>query len=117
MKNKGGRPSKQVKRKLKLSAHCTGLEKNIIISKAKACNMPVSKYLRIMAIDGEITIKSYPREILNLTSQINHIAANCYMIARKSNFNKALSDNEMEILKALPNELQKLSLSIKSSIK
>ena len=82
-KNKGGRPPKQIKRNIKLSTHCTLLERTIIEGKSKAAMLTVSEYLRTQAISGNVLVKTYPREILKISTQLNQIAANTHNISKK----------------------------------
>lgn len=116
-KNKGGRPPKAIKRVAKLSTHTTLLEKSIIEGKAKSANISVSELLRNMTIQGSIVVKTYPREILKITTILLQIAANTYNISKKLNFNQPLSIQDLEVLSKLPEEFKNLSSFIKESLK
>lgn len=116
-KNKGGRPPKAIKREVKLSTHCSLLESSIILGKAKSATISVSEYLRTQAIAGKIILKTYPKEILKITTQLSQIAANTNNISKKMNYNQMLSIEDLEILSRLPDDFKNLSSFIKNSLK
>jgi hypothetical protein len=114
---KGGRPHAEQKRCIKLSTHCTLLEQSLIQAKAKSVNTSISELLRKMTLEGVIIVKSYPLEILKITTQLNHIAANVNGIAKRVNFNEPLSFDDLNDIRNWPEELMKLSKIIKESLK
>jgi hypothetical protein len=115
--NKGGRPPAKQKRSRKLSTHCTVLECSIIEGKAKSANLSVSELLRKMTIDGEVIVKTYPKEILKITTQLSQIAANTHGIHKKLNFNQVLSFQDLEEIKNWSEEFKNLSSFIKETLK
>src|SRR5690606_18122674 len=86
-KNKGGRPKKAIKRDQLLNMKCTLTERKVIQYKAKLANLSVSEYLREMGLTGKIDRreKKLPKEILQFTGTLNHVAANLNQIAKKRN--------------------------------
>ena len=115
--NKGGRPKVQVQRNYKVTIHCTLLEKSIIEGKARSSNQKTSEYSRNMAIQGKLIIKTYPKEILSITSNLSHIAANIHNISRKLNFNQILSFDEYDEIQKLPEIISSLNTYIKDTLK
>lgn len=115
-RNKGGRPPKAIKHSEQLSALCTPIERSIVEGKAKAANMSVSEFLRRIALDGKIIVKSYPREILKISAQLNHLAANIYNISKRLNYNQSITAEEQELLRQLPESFKGLSEFIKSKL-
>lgn len=115
IKNRGGRPSKEVKRSLLLGVKCTILEAFIIKGKANKAGLTVSEYLRKMGINGKIDShqKTLPKEVLLFTATLNHAAANLNQIAKKRNQNAELNPVERAELHHRSNALKQLAGEIK----
>jgi hypothetical protein len=116
-KNKGGRPPKEIKRNVKLSAHCSILEATIIEGRSKKANLSISEFIRTQAISGTIVIKTYPKEILQVSNMLSQIAANTHGIVKKLNYNQLLDFYDLEVLSKLSEEFKNLSSYIKESLK
>jgi len=114
---KGGRPKKSVKRTEKMSAHCSSLERAVIEGRASSANLSVSEYIRRAALDAQIIVKSYPVEILKISSQLNQLAANTYNISKRMNLGQFLSPEDFEDISKLPSDFKNLSLFIKEKLK
>ena len=84
-KNKGGRPKKAVKKDQLLAVKCSLFERRAIEARAKSINLNTSEYLREIALTGKIDRreKALPKEVLELTGTLNHMAANLNQIAKK----------------------------------
>ncbi len=116
-KNKSGRPCKPIKRIVKMSAHCTYLEKAVIEGRAKAANLTISEYMRKAALNTTITVKSFPPEILKISAQLSQLAANTNSIAKQLNIHHYLSNSDLQEISTLPNEFKNLSAFIKDKLK
>jgi hypothetical protein len=118
-KNKGGRPKKRVKQDQLLSVKCSRLERVAIETKAKWANLSVSAYLRRMGLTGKIDRheKGLPREVLQLTGTLNHIAANVNQIAKKMNCKGDLDIVDRATLNVLWEMFQTLAGEIKNHFK
>jgi len=115
IKNRGGRPAKEVKRNRLLGVKCTILEAFIIKGKAKKAGLTISEYLRQMGINGKIDShqKALPKEVLLFTATLNHSAANLNQIAKKRNQNDELNIVERAELLHLSNTLKQMAGEIK----
>jgi hypothetical protein len=115
-KNKGGRPKKEIKRDQQLAVMCTLIERKIIEYKAKQANCCISEYLRELALKGQVDrkIKIIPKEILQLSATLNHIAANLNQIAKKRNREEDLDAIERAELNILSNGLKTIAVQIKT---
>lgn len=116
-KNKGGRPTKKVKRQEQLAVMCTFIERRIIESKAKKAGFTISEYLREMGLNGRLIIKTYPPEILQFSARLNHLAANVNQLAKIKNANEQLTPIERAELKVLSEEIRILATNIKQYLK
>ncbi len=89
IKNKGGRPPKEVKHDNFIGVKCTLIEKTLLQEKAKTLGLTVSEYLRESGLKGQAVskIKALPQEVLQLTGTLNHLAANLNQIAKKKKRN------------------------------
>jgi len=116
-KNKGGRPRKKVKKQEQLAVMCSLVEKKIISTRAKKAGLTISSFLREIGINGQLNIKTYPKEILEFTGKLNHLAANVNQIAKKRNINEQLSPIERAELKILSEEIKLLTNNIKKHLK
>lgn len=115
-KNKGGRPPAKEKKDQLLSVKCSVNERKEIEGKAGAANLSVSEYMREMALSGKIQskIKVFPKEVLQLTGTLNHLAANLNQIAKKRNGIEELSQMEREQLYQHSVDMKQLAALIKS---
>jgi len=118
-KKKGGRPKKDIKRDQVLHLKCTLIDRKVILAKAKLANLSVSDFLLKMAIAGKIDRreKALPKEVLQLTGTINHMAANFNQIAKKRNGIDELNALERAQLMVQSGELKKLAEYIKNFFK
>lgn len=118
-KGKGGRPKKPLKRDQLLQLKCTLVDRKVIQAKAKLVNLSVSEYLREMGLSGKIDRreKIFPKEILQFTGTINHIAANLNQIAKKRNGIDELNAFERVELKLQSDDLKRLTEEIKNYLK
>jgi hypothetical protein len=98
--NKGGRPKAELKRDESLTVMCNIVEKKIIQSNAKCARTNVSVFLRELGLNGRIKlmVKSLPKEVLQLTGTLNHIAANLNQIAKKRNRGEDLNALDRALL-------------------
>lgn len=119
-KNKGGRPVKAVKKNRVLTLKCSNYERMIIIAKARKQDLSTSEYLREMAVSGKVNFqrKALPKEILELTGTLNHMAANLNQLAKKSNHvTEEMTKMDFMVLKWLSNDLKEFALKIKALLK
>ncbi len=117
-KNKGGRPKKAVKRSYRLRVACTALELKMIEIKAKRVQLTVSEFLREAALNSQIvtTQKALPRETLEFTATLNHLAANINSLAYKNNSAQTFNAFERAELKQLVAQVKELSQEIKNCL-
>jgi hypothetical protein len=118
-KNKGGRPKKDIKKDQLLNLKCTQIERRVIKAKAKQANLSISEYLREMALAGKIDRRErvLPKEVLQLTGTINHLAANLNQIAKKRNGIDELNAFERAELMVQSGQLKRLAEEIKNHFK
>jgi len=116
--NKGGRPKSENKRSQQLAVMCTMDERKLISEKAKASNISVSRYLRELAIKGQVGSrkKEIPKEVLLFTATLNHLAANMNQLAKKRNQYEQLTDQELATLQNLSLDIKNLAAGIKKFI-
>jgi len=86
-RNKGGRPKVSLKRAASLTVMCNLIEKKLIQLNARKVNLSASVYLRELGLKGavKVKLKTLPKEVLQFTGTLNHMAANLNQIARKRN--------------------------------
>ena len=116
-KNKGGRPVKPVKKNRVLTLKCTNYERMIIQAKARKVNLSVSEYMRAMALNGKVDFakKTLPKEVLELTGALNHMAAYLNQIAKKCNtVTENLTIMDFTVLKWQSDDLKEIAIIIKS---
>ena len=115
-KKKVGRPRKGIKRDQFLAIKCNQWERSIIEAKARTSDLTISEYLRKMGVAGKIDRreKVFPKEVLELTGTLNHLAANLNQIARIRNGLEQLSLTELVELKIQSGDLKKLAEQIKT---
>lgn len=117
-KSKGGRPKKSVKRIYRLRVACTALELTIIETKAKQVRLTISEFLREAAFNSHIDTrrKTLPKEVLNFTGTLNHLAANINSLAYKNNSAQTFNAFERAELKQLAAQVKELAQAIKNSL-
>jgi len=113
--NKGGRPQKAIKQNQFIGVRCSLSEKAILRQKAKAVQLTLSEFLRESGLHGQAVskIKVLPREVLQLTTTLNHIAANMNQVAKKRNQHEQLSNAERGRLNLMVDELKTIAIDIK----
>lgn len=118
-RNKGGRPTKPVKRTCRLRVACTVLEVELIKSKAQTVQLTVSEFLRDAALKSQITArqKTLPAPVLNFTGLLNHLAANINALAYKNNAAQTFNAFERIELKQLVADVKQLAQDIKYFLK
>lgn len=118
-RNKGGRPPKAVKRNKLLGVKCTLVEKRTIEAKARYSGVSVSEYLRNLGLSSKIDMRKIrmPKEILQFTGTLNHLAANLNQIAKKRNQLDELNALERAQLNQLSLSVKKLAVDIKNHLK
>jgi len=116
--SKGGRPKKKEKRDQQLAVMCTMQEREQIEQKAKQYNLPVSVWLRTVALQGQTGSlkRAFPKEVLLFTATLNHIAANINQLTKKHNQYQLFSDAEITMLNQFITELKQLATQIKKSL-
>jgi hypothetical protein len=118
-RNKGGRPVKAVKKSRTMTFKCSTYERMIMQAKARKAKKTTSEYLREIALTGKIETKEklLPKEVLDLTGTLNHMAANLNQMARKRNIGtEELTAMDRLALKWQSDELKDLALKIKTFI-
>lgn len=117
-RNKGGRPAKAIKRDQHLAVKCSLLERKIIERKAKMLLLTVSQFLRELGLKGHVDqrSKTLPREVVQLTANLNHMAANLNQMAYRRNRGEALHPAERTELNRLCDELKTLARQIKTYV-
>jgi hypothetical protein len=118
MRNRGGRPKKDIRRDQQLAVMCTMTERKVIAAKARITGVSISEFLRSLAITGQLDrrIKKIPAEILLLTGTLNHMAANINQVARKRNSGEELNAIERAELQVLSMEIKALADTIKKHL-
>jgi len=119
IKNKGGRPSKDIKQDHFIGVKCTLIEKTLLQEKAKILGLTLSEYLRESGLKGQAVskIKVLPQEVLQLTGTLNHLAANLNQIAKKRNGIEQLDALERAGLEVQSRDLKRLAEAIKNYLK
>jgi hypothetical protein len=118
-KRKGGRPRKAVKKNQLLGVKCSLIERRAIEIKAKSAGLSISEYLRQMGLTGKIDRqgKALPKEVLQLTGTLNHLAANMNQVAKKRNSNEELNALERATLQQEVGRIKELARDIKAYLK
>jgi hypothetical protein len=119
IKNKGGRPKKNIKKDCRVSVRCSFIQRKAIQAKAKSVNFSVSEYLLKMGLTGKIDRqeKALPKEVLQFTGRLNHLAANLNQIAKKRNGIEPLNAFDRAELLVQSGNLKQLSQAIKNYLK
>jgi len=113
-RNKGGRPRAQIKRDEQLTVMCNIVEKKIIQGNAKRARTNVSVFLRQLGLNGRIVVKTLPKEVLQFTGTLNHMAANLNQIARKRNKGEDLNTLDRALLNQEVRGLQRIVKEVKN---
>jgi hypothetical protein len=74
--NRGGRPTKAVRRDTKLEFHATAIERLVIQEKAKRAGLRLADYLRQIAMQGKARARPTPEELQlyrDLTGAANNL--------------------------------------------
>lgn len=118
-KKKGGRPKKAIKKDQLLPVKCDKEERRKIESRAKSVNLSVSQYMREIALNGHIDRREivFPKEVLQLTGTLNHLAAYLNQIAKKRNGIEELNALERATLEIQSRDLKRLAEYIKNYLK
>ena len=118
-RNKGGRPTKEIKRDKLLGVKCSSVEMFLIKTHAKYCGVTVSEFLRNLGLNSKINIRKirFPKEILLFTGTLNHLAANLNQIAKKRNQFDELNALERAQLNQLSQAVKQLAADIKNYLK
>ncbi|MDQ2719655.1 MAG: mobilization protein [Bacteroidota bacterium] len=117
IKNKGGRPIKVLSRTFRLRVACNKDELSIIKEKAQQTQISVSEFLRTAATGIHIDtrkFKALPKEVLQMTARLNHLAANINSLAYKNNRAENFNAIERAELKYLAEQVQQLTNDIKN---
>jgi len=94
---------------------CNIIEKKIIQSNAKSARTNVSVYLRELGLHGRVrmVVKTLPKEVLQFTGMLNHMAANLNQIAKKRNkgedlnaLDRALLDQEVRAVQEVVKDVK-----------
>jgi hypothetical protein len=115
----GGRPRKAVKKDQTITVHCTIIELKLIVAKSKQAGYTASEYLCGVGVNGKIDMRSkaLPKEVLQLTGALNHLAANLNQIAKKRNGIEELNALERAGLEVQSRDLKRLAEEIKNYLK
>jgi len=111
---KGGRPKKTIRKSEQLAVMCSMIERKIIEHKAKQVGVSVSQFLRELALNGKIEIKTFPKDILLYTATLNHLAANVNQVAKKRNREETFNAMERAEWLVLAQEVKNLVMKIKN---
>jgi Ribbon-helix-helix protein, copG family. len=115
-KNKGGRRPVENKMDQLIPVKCTAEQREEIQERAAKAGMTVSEYLREIGTKGRIEKRLivFPKEVLQLTGNLNHLAANLNQIAKRRNSFEQLSSEELLTLRRQSEEVKDLATLIKS---
>lgn len=83
-KKKGGRPTKTLKRELRITARFSKLEHYVLQQKAGKAGINISEFIRQAAITGKVTARQTPEERLS-TKQLIGMANNLNQMAKVAN--------------------------------
>ena len=114
-RNKGGRPKKAIRQKEFIGVKCTLIDKIMLKQKAKIVGVSLSEYLRQTGLNGQAVskTKAFPKEILQFTGTLNHLAANLNQLAKKRNGIDELNALERADLNVLSQQVKQLAIEIK----
>jgi len=114
-RKKRGRPKVSQKKNINVTVRCNTIEKKLIQDSARKLNTSVSVYLRELGLKGaaKIKLKTLPKEVLQFTGTLHHIAAMLNLIARKRNsaedlnvMDKALINQQMRTVQRIVEEIK-----------
>ena len=110
IKNKGGRPKKDIRRDEQLAVMCTLVERKVIEHKAKVASISISEYLRTLGMEGQVDmkIKTLAKEVLEYKGILSHMAANLNQVAKKRNREEPFNDMERDEFMMLCKDIQQL---------
>jgi hypothetical protein len=114
---KGGRPKKNIRRDQQLAVMCTLIERKLVEHKAKKSGAAsTSEFLRVLALKGQFDSqrKALPKEVLQLTATLNHIAANINQVAKKCNREETFNPMEIGEWLLLAEQVKNLAAHIKT---
>ncbi|HMR84202.1 MAG TPA: mobilization protein [Niabella sp.] len=105
-----------MQRSHRLRVACSALELEIIEGKAEQVQLTISEFLREAALNSQIVSrqKTLPKEILEFTAQLNHLAANINSLAYKNNAAQIFNAFERLELKQLAADVKQLAQDIKN---
>lgn len=109
-----GRPEKPDKKDRILALKCSSADELIIRSNASLYNLPVSVYIRDIAVKHRVQLKKLPQEVLVFQTRINQTCSLLNQLARKKNKNEQLSAIDRAQLSDLVDELFSVVKLIKS---
>lgn len=116
--NKGGRPKKTIKQREFIGVKCSLVEKILLRQKAKTVGLSLSEYMRQTGLNGQAVrcVKAFPKEILQFTGTLNHLAANLNQVAKKRNQMDELNALERADLNMLSAQVKQLAMDIKKLV-
>jgi hypothetical protein len=116
IRNKGGRPKKNIRRDEQLAVMCTIIERKAIEYKARLANVSVSEFLRTLGLKGQVDMKrkTFPKEVLEYKGMLSHMAANLNQVAKKRNREKSFNDMERDKFMMLCKNVQEVIKQIKN---
>jgi len=82
-KNKGGRPTKTVRRDTKLEFHATAIERLVIQEKAKRSGLRIADYIRDIVMQGKPRTKPTPAEH-QLYRDLSGVAKNLNQLTKEA---------------------------------
>ena len=115
VRNKGGRPKKNIKQDAFIGVKCSLVEKTVLRQKAKAVGLSLSEFLRETGLKGQAVskMKALPKEVLFFSGTLNHLAANLNQVAKKRNRMDVLNALERAYLNELSVQVKQLAIDIK----
>jgi len=90
------------------------MEKKIIQMNARKAGTNISVFLRTLGLNERVKVKTLPKEVLQLTGTLNHVAANLNQIARKRNGVDELDAMDRALLNQEVRSLQGLVKAVKT---
>lgn len=111
-----GRPEKSDKKDRILALKCSSADEMIIRKNAALYKLPVSVYIRDIAVQHRVQVKTLPQEVLVFQTRINQTCSLLNQLARKKNKNEQLSAIDRAQLSDLVDELLSIVKTIKPYI-
>jgi hypothetical protein len=114
----GGRPTKAIKSNHFVGVKCSLIEKTLLKQMAKRDGLTLSEYLRKTGLNTKEVRKTtaLPKEVLQFTGTLNHMAANLNQLARTRNQFGELNTIERLNLERLSDQIKQLASAIKTFI-